>query len=449
MIQELMYKRIFLSLVLLLCWTPLWCQVEPSASGGQGSTSDDSLMTLPPQESGAFYPSSVGSQDRANILSGGVIVSAGYDDNLLTDETGHPVGAETYMIFPNIVVAEQTSRARGSLAYSPGFIFYDPTTVLNSLNQNVNANFQYRLTPHTTIGLQEVFQQNSTVFSQPYTFSGTTISGSAESGSPIVILPYAGQRTDSTQAHIGYQFSRSSMIGGSGYFSSFNYSNLALEQETGLDNSDSGGGSAFYSHRLTRSQYMGFTYRYSISDSSPVSYTSKNQFVSFNYSVNFERVFSISLTGGPEYSTSTSPGIVPTHSWSPSGAVSLGWHKPRANVALSYSRAVTSGWGLIGAYTADSASTSIQYQFARKLFGNLSGNYANTKNATSLSVPSSQVGHLLFGRAALQYRISEHLSAVAEYTRLHENYAELTANNPNADRVSVSLNFAFSRPLGR
>ena len=447
-----MVIRVFFSIVLLFCSECLWGQVEPSASGGSGATDDDSLMTLPPQVSGSFYPSSAGSESRSNILSGGVIVSAGYSDNVLAGETSQPISAETYTIFPNIQLMEKTSRARGSLSYSPGFTFYDPTTDLNQVNQNAVADFQYRMTPRLTIGAQEIFQQNSTVFSQPYTLSGATISGSGESGSPIVILPYAGQIMDSTQAHIGYQFSRSSMISGSGYFSSFNFTNVtqSLAQSESLYNSDSGGGSASYSRRLTRSQYMGVTYRYAISQTNPVPSTTESHFASVFYSVNFGREFSLSITGGPEYSIESAPTVVTTHTWAPSGSAGIGWQRSRANFALSFARSVTTGWGLLGNYTANTANASVQWKFTRRLTGVVSGNYADTKSATSVITTNTQVGHLLFGRASLEYAIGEHVTAVAEYARLHENFGIAgISNNPNADRVSVSLNYRFTRPLGQ
>ncbi len=441
--------RVFFGIVLLFCSVHLWGQVEPSASGGSVPTDDDSLMSLPPQDSGSFYPSSVGSESRLNTLSGGVIVTAAYDDNVLAGETGHPVGAESYTVLPNIQLTERTSRISGSLSYSPGFTFYDPTTELNRVNQNAVGSFDYRMSPRLRFGASETFEQNSTVFSQPYTLSGATVSGSAESGPPIIVAPYAGQIVDSTQAHAGYQFSRTSMISGSVYFSSFNFSNLA--QNEGLYNSNSGGAAVSYSRRLTRSQYFGINYRYSISETNPVPSTTESHFASLFYSVNFERAFSLSLTGGPEYTISSAPGVATTHTWAPSGVASIGWQKSRANFALSFSRSVTTGWGLLGNYTADTASASVRWRFTQKLFGTVSANYADTTNATPAIAPTTQSGHLLFGRASLSYALGEHLIAVAEYARIHENYSGISeiSNDPNDDRVSVSLNYRFTRPLGQ
>jgi hypothetical protein len=438
----------FLSLALLVSSTPLWSQVVPSATGGAADTSDDSLMTLPPAVSGAFYPSGVASEDRSNFLSGSVMAIAAYNDNVLTGQTVKPVSAESYTVLPTLTLDERTARAHASLSYSPGFVFYDPTSEINQVTQNAVASLQYRWTPHTTVGLQEIFQQNSTVFSAPYTVSGATFSGT-DAGSPIVIAPYAGQITDTTSAHIGYQFSRSSMIGASGSFYLFDFSNVA--QSEGLYNSDSGGGSAFYSRRVSRSQYIGMSYRYSISETNPYPSTTQSHYGSVFYSVVLSKAFSLSLTGGPEYSTTTAPGISPINTWAPSGIASVNWHRERANVSVSYARAVTTGWGLLGAATTDNAATTFQWRFTRRLTGSLNGNYANTKNATPIISSYTETGHALFGRASLGYEIGERLNIVGEYSRIHESYYGIAAisNNPNADRVAITLNYRFQKPLGR
>lgn len=441
-----MLERISILIAALVLSVPLVAQVEPSATGG--TAENDEAMTLPPQVSGSFYPSSVGDQQRANLLTIGLIVTAAYDDNVLAGESTRPVSAESYTVWPTITLSTSTTRTHGSLAYSPGFRFYDPTSELNNVTQSATADFQYRLTPRTTLGLEDVFQQNSTVFSQPYTVAGATVSGSGESTSPIVILPYAGQVSDTTSARIAYQFSRAAMIGASGTFTTFNFSNKAQAQ--GLYDSNSGGGTVFYDRRLSAAQYMGVSYRYSISESSPFPSTTENHYGSVFYTIYPAKSFSLSFNGGPEYSTTTARGIAAIHTWVPNIGASAGWHTMRTNLALSYSRSITTGWGVLGAFTADTASLTAEYEFTRKLVGSISGNYANSKDTTPVITTYYANGHSLFGRTALEYRLGEHLSADAEYMHLHQNYGIAgIANNPDDNRGSVSLNYRFLKPLGQ
>ncbi len=444
-----MLKLACLGLLVSLSATPLWCQVEPSATGGEGATNDDSMMTMPAAVSGGFYPAEVGSQARSNFLSGGAIFSAGYENNVLTSTTSKPVGAESYTIWPTLKLEMDTARTTGDLSYSTGFTFYEPTSELNRVTQGAVADFRYRWTPRTTVSVQDQFQQNSTVFSQPYVLSGATLSGSSAGTASILILPYVGQINNSTEAEIGYQFSRSSMIGGSGSFSVFNYSNLT--QETGLYDSHTAGGSVFYSRRLGRSQYMGVTYGFSQTETSPLATTTQSHVGSIFYTVSFPNKLALSLKGGPEYSTTTSTGNAPSHTWGPNGVASISWQKSRANTVVSYARAISTGWGLIGVYTTDTASALLQWEFTPRLSGGLSGNYANIKDETPQIASSISTGHTLFGRASLIYELSEHLNVAVDYNQLHQNYFQLAAaaKSPDDNRVSISLDYRFRRPLGK
>lgn len=428
----------------------LWSQVEPSASGGSGETTDDSLMSMPPGESGSFYPVEVGSGQRTNVLSAGVLVYGAYDTNVLAGETATPVAAESVNVVPIIRIMAKTPRFSGSLSYSPGFMYYTPTTELNEITQNAVADFHYRWTPHTTVSVQEVFMQNSTVFSQPYTYSGTTISGSMNPATPMVIVPYAGQITESTNGHVGYQFSRSSMIGVSGSFATYQFSNVA--QFEGLDNSNVSSGSAFYTRRLTRTQYLGLSYSYAYTTATPYPFTTKSQMGEVTYDFYLGSGFSLTLKGGPEYISSSTPGSSPINTWAPSGSAGIGWRRVRDSFALDYSRSVTTGWGLLGSYTADTAGVNIRHSFTQRLVGGLNGVYANTKNATPEIVSFGvATGHTLFGRSSLEYQISEHLHMIGEYAYIRTDYSGISAlsNSPTDNRVALTLNYEFQHPLGR
>lgn len=451
-----MRTQLFFVFVFLLIVAPLWGQVEPSAEGGSGGQDDDSMMPLTPEVSGSFFPTE-GAGGRSNYLSGGVIVGASYDDNLVTGPAGKPESAETYSIWPTINYEQKTTRTRAAFTYSPGFTFYEPVTSDNSFTQNATADFQYRLTQRMTVTFQDVFEENSSAFAQPYNLAGATVSGTGQSATPFLIVPFASQILESTQAGLDYQFSRNGMIGGSGSYSIFHYPNL--NEEPGLYNSSSEGGSGFYSRRLTPRQFIGASYRYSTETTNGVSTSTTigvdtstvSQTGSVFYTALIAHQYTITISGGPEYSTTTLPGFAPIHSWSPSGAASLGWQRAHFAAAASYARAETSGQGLLGTYRADSASTTFHWQMRPKWTSSVSASYANIKDSTPIIAITSPNGHTIFGSTSLQYKISEHLTGIVEYDRLHESYGAIQAisANPDIDRVSVSLNYQFTRPLGR
>jgi hypothetical protein len=406
-------------------------------------------MSMPAPVSGSFYRSILGAH-RENYLSAGVGTSASYSDNVLVSATGKPVSGESYSIYPTIALQTSTGRTNGGLNYSAGFTFYDPQSQLNQVTQSLNADFQYKLSPRTTLTGQDVFSQNSSLFNEPYSFAGVTISGSSDSTSPIVIYPYTSQLMDSTGVNLGYQFSRNSMIGGGGSYSLFHFTNST--QDAGLYDSYTYGGSGFYSRRVSaRGQYIGLRYAYSRSTTDTYSTTTGNQNSSLFYSTEVGHAFSLSVSGGADYVTINSPGYPTSNTWAPSGTASFGWHGRQTNVSASYARAVSQGWGFVGAYKSDTLGLSLGRELGRRLTGTISGNYSDVQNLAALPTSATEAGHTIFGRASLAYGLTEHMALAADYGRVHQNYAGIgeIAIDPDADRVSISLDYRFRRPLGK
>jgi hypothetical protein len=404
-------------------------------------------MTMPPAVSGMFYRSFLGSH-RENSWTFGIGTSAAYDDNIWAG-SGIPLSGETYTVFPTIGLDSRTGRTTADVRYSPGFIFYDPQSELNQVTQNLSADFEYRATPRTTVTGQETFSQNSSLFNQPYSLGGAAISGSVQAASPVIIYPYGSQITDTTSANVGYQFSRNSMIGGGGSFSTYRFTNAT--QDAGLVDSNTYGGSAFYSLRVGRGQYVGARYSYARSSSDTYDAATNSHSAMLFYNFELGHSFSASLSGGVDYVMVTATGFPDSNTWAPSGAASFGWRGRRADVTASYARSVSTGWGLFGAYQSDSIGIAIGDQLGRKLSASIAGNYANEQDFGGFTTSSTQAGHSIFGRAGLSYSLAEHMSLSADYSRVHQNYAGIgaIAANPDADQASISFNYQFRRPLGR
>ena len=238
----------------------------------------------------------------------------------------------SYSIGPGLTLDETTSRMHSLLSYSAGFTFYQKTSDLNAANQNASIDFRYRLSPHVTFTARDAFQKTSSVFNQPDLGSAGIVSGGAQEANFSVIAPVADLLTNSGNVGISYQFSMNGMIGASGTFSNLHYPNPA--QVSGLYDSSSQGGSAFYSHRISRVHYLGVTYR--VPKASRVSGrgTQRNTDArySFFYSLYLNSRISVSFFGGPQYSDTIQPPFAPgqfvpppLRSWTPAAGGSLGW----------------------------------------------------------------------------------------------------------------------------
>ena len=246
---------------------------------------------------------------------------------------------------------------------------------------------------------------------------------------------------------ITYQFSASDMIGGSGTFGRLNYPNPTEVQ--GLYDSSSQAASGFYSHRVSKIHYVGATYQYQRLMSYPTGSTSETQTqaILFFYTVYPTPRFSLSLFGGPQYSNTAYPPFS-SRGWTPAAGASLSWQGHFTALAASYLHVISGGGGLAGASQLDSANASIQLQFSRALSAGVSGSYANN---SVLGASPLNDGHSISGTASVQRQFGERLNLQLGYTRLHQIYSNVAvlAENPNTNRVFVSLSYQFSRPLGR
>jgi hypothetical protein len=442
----------------LLTATPVWSQLAATPFETPAASIKEAPMLTPPPVSAEGYPTVVGSQVRANYLAAGLVLNTAYNDNVLAGDTTTPVSDWIYTISPTIALNQTTPRQQLTLNYSPGFTFYQHTSALNAANQNAALNFQYHLSQYTTISLRDSFQKSSNVFDQLYPLSGGAATSGSSQAPVAVVAPFADQLSNTANIGISHQFSSNGMIGATGIFTENNYPDPA--EAVGLYNSNSLGGSAFYSHRLSNAQYMGVTYQYLRSQGNPVNaqaYPGNAQtevqahtLMPF-YTIYLNATFSISLSGGPQYFyafESTSPAF---RSWAPSAIASIGWQRSRANFVASYSRTVTGGVGLPGAFNSNSANALVGWQMARTWIVGSAANYSINKNVTP-SLPSSGLGgHSISGTVSVRHPIGEHFNTELGYARLHQSYNDiaLISNAPDSNREFVSVSYQFTRPLGR
>lgn len=446
--MAIMLTRICVCLALLAA-QPVWSQAGPD---------QDARMLTPPPVSGEAYPTLVGSEMRLNYLAAALILNTSHDDNILAGGSAIPIGDVSYSVWPTITLNVTTPRQQRTLTYSPRFTFYQHTSTLNAADQNAALNFQYRLSEHTTISLNDSFQKFSNIFNQPYPVFGGAISGSALSPPIQVVAPYAGQISNTANMGLSYQLSTNGMMGLSGIITQSNYASPA--DAAGLYNSNSLGGSAFYSQRLSNSQYVGLIYQYEGSRGNPVDAQANpantqievrtHTLLSF-YTIYLNPMLSLSFSGGPQHVDAAQAMSPPFRSWMPSAKASVGWQRNSTNFVASYSRAVTGNTGLPGAFSSSSANASVRLQITPTLTIGSAASYAIYKNVTPLFSPYTPGGHTVSGTVSVEFSMSDHFRAELGYVRLHQSYSGIVSisNAPDSNREYISLSYQFARPLGR
>lgn len=429
---------------------PMLAQVEPSATGGDEGSLDENQMMTPPPVSGMAYPSGALSDERSNYLGVGITFSPAYIDDVLPGTGLTPVSDEIYSILPSISLDRTAPRQKAELSYSPSFTFYEPTAALDAVDHNASALFEYRFSPKLAFNVQDNFTRTSNVYDSPDLISGP-VTGSTLTPTLTVIAPYAEQMINTVDGVLSYQFALNAMVGGGGSYNTFDLPNQAQAQ--GLFNSHEASGLVFYTRRLSRSQYVGAQYEYAHIEAYPVSGTTETQIHSLLpfYTVYFNRAFSFSISGGVQRVDISQPGLAEFNSWSPSGTASFGWQGQRGSIAASFTRTVTAGGGLLGAYNSNAASASAGWKIANTWNGALSVGYSSIDSVTPVFSASIQNGNTLTAGGTLQHSFGERWNAGFQYQHLHENYNGNTAANavPDSNREALTIRYQLRKPLGR
>jgi len=448
-----MTSRFLLALALLVA-LPVWSQVNDNAApaANDNPANEDARMLIPPPVTGEAYATAPEAEVRSNYLRAGVVFNTEYTDNVLAGITAKPVSDIDYSVWPTITFDETTTRLHSILTYAPGFTVYQRTSGRNEADQNAGVDIQYRLSPHLTASVRDSFQKASSVFSQPDSFSAAPVYGTAQAPTAAVIPPVADRLTNNANAELSYQFSRTGMIGGSGTFTNLHFPDPT--EVPGLYDSSSSGASAFYSHRLSKKHYIGAQYQYSrilAFPAGPQFETLTHTIFGF-YTIYFTPTFSLSLSAGPQYYQTTQSSLLNSHSWEPASTASLGWQGQHATFAASYSRTVTGGGGLLGAFESNAANASARWQLTRTWNIGAAVSYSIFKNLVSVPVAeSTQGGHSTSGNVSVRHPIGQYFEAELGYTRLHQSYGgiPLIAVAPDTNLESISISYHFNRPLGR
>lgn len=440
--------------LVILAVTPVWSQVQPSATGG--AELDSEHMMTPPPVSRDGYPVTAGSQERSNFLAGGLVFTAAATDNLMLLGNVEKTPDQTYQFLPTISLDRRTPRDEEILNYSAGSTLYHTYSQLNGVTQSASARFHYHLTPYAVVSISDGFFQNYNTYNDGNPFSGGPVSGSPGSGAPgtpgaSLIQPYANQLSNSSNATFEYQYAKNAMLGASGSYSFLQFSGNSYIPD--LNNQNTTSGNAFYSRRFGRS-YAGVTYQFSKFITHPYgSYTLTNTVFGF-YTHYFTRTFSISLLGGPEHYTSwTETDTAKTSAWTPGIQASVGWQVARANLAASYAHVVSGAGGLIGTFHSDTGSLGAQILMSRVWSANAHVDFSHFANINSS--PTAFVyysgGDSLSFQLGVQRRLGESFSMAAGYQHHFQSYPGITTSNAleNSNRGYVSVSYHFHRPLGQ
>jgi hypothetical protein len=129
----------------------------------------------------------------------------------------------------------------------------------------------------------------------------------------------------------------------------------------------------------------------------------------------------------------------------------MGWQRYHTNLAVSYSKTVSGGGGLLGTFDSTMANASASWRFGRTWTLGSGAGYTTSKSEAPAFLQSSPGGHGISATASVQHPIGEHFTMEFGYARLQQSYGGISviSESPNSDSEHISFSYHFSRPIGR
>jgi hypothetical protein len=431
--------------------------------GAEGAEVDD-RAPVPALINGEVRALSFSSElDRTNFLSGGVTLQGTYDDNVLSLPS-NPVGGYTAAILPYIAMDQSRSRLHWNLNYAAGFVANQRLADQNQQSHNAGADLEYRVSPHVDLRLSDHFLYTTNFFDLLQQNVGTPGSGALQQPNQSVITPLAKRISNLAAAEMNYQFSPNDMIGGSGTFYDSRFRDVP-PGSTNLLDSDTQQADGFYTHRLTRSYWIGGAYEFQQLNFSPgVDQATTSSFLLFN-TIYLRPRMSISLFYGPErwqYNSQVISQVVAVpvvlvvsspvseRRWTYAAGASFNWQGEHTSVQMGASRRITDGGGILGPVELVSAQGALRQKLTRSLtlaFGGIVGDNRLLANFNGVADRLRSAS----GSAAIEQLLGQNFVVSLGYGRDYQRESGGTPppTDVNHNRGWVSLSYNFSKAIGR
>jgi hypothetical protein len=141
--------------------------------------------------------------------------------------------------------------------------------------------------------------------------------------------------------------------------------------------------------------------------------------INVSYQRLLSRSFSVSVSAGPQWVSSSNSSLVPS-SLNAAATASLSYSRGLTNASVNYSHGVNAGSGVLAGGTADTTYGSLSHSYGRNWVASLTASYSHTAGLTQLatgipSAPINQIYDTVFGGVQVTRRISTHFSGYVSY----------------------------------
>ncbi|HTM41146.1 MAG TPA: hypothetical protein VL177_09555, partial [Terriglobales bacterium] len=250
-------------------------------------------------------------------------------------------------------------------------------------------------------------------------------------------------------AGVSYRLSRHTSLGLTGSYALQNYSDYGNVWAGPLINNRVVTGNTYLSRQVSRRYVLGVGYRvrrltFSGYDM-PTLTQSLLSFHQFDITANTSFV----VYAGPEYARTRSQTFAfrnASASWSPAAGAIYSWSGMHNSLQAGVSRNVNDGGGLQGPVWLNAGWLRVGRQLTRRWAADLGAELAQQ---TALAAPSGDRLRILRGGAGFRRELGRNASLRFSYERLYQTGGSPLYRPGNHNRVALSIEHSFMRPLGR
>ena len=346
-------------------------------------------------------------------LAGQFTYSLGASESLLTGYNGGSGLTSSTNVSGSAGFVSASQSHPLSFLYSGGYLFGEGNGQPNSVYQDFGVS-QQLITRHYVflIGDQVSYLPNAPVFGLSGVPGvgdiGTQPIGTGSLPVESILTNYGRQVSNTVHGSATAKLSAETSLTGFG-----DYTLLRFPSNNGI-NTDEVDGGASLNHRLDARNTIGAGYSYSnFSYASGQNISITSQAVTLQYEHVFSRQLLLAASAGPQRTSSSEPGLIPT-STNVAADLSLFYSAKSVHYLLSYNRGTTSGAGVLVGTLSDNVNFTASRQLSRDWSGGFSANYGDASSLETVGVASFSVNSFYAGVQATR-KLGRNFSAYGSY----------------------------------
>jgi hypothetical protein len=394
---------------------------------------------------------SFGSAPKAsNVTLLSLSSSSVFDDNFSNGASRHESGAQQ-QVTGTFAFQQTRPRLRWNLSYRPGVVVGAHSLLGNQFSQLLGTNFEAQPSARWSLKLRQDYSLTTDPFDRLGEAALQPGLSPLNRPNELTILPPLRRTASFSGAGLNYRLSRHTAAGVTASYAMQSYGEYAGGWTGPLINNRVATGSGYLSQHISRRYSTGLEYRVrelAFPGSELGARThSILSFHQFAVSANSSFVF----YGGPEYArirgqTTNLRNPLASVSWSPAAGAIYTWSGMRNKLQAGYSRQISDGGGLQAAVRLNAGWLRVGRQIGRRWAAEVGSELAQQ---TALPGTLGCRLRMLRAGAGVYREVGRNATLRLSYDRLYQQGSALGYRPGNHNRVMLSLEQTFMRPLGR